>query len=328
MSLGFNRRLLLAAPALLTLRPARAQAWRPTQQVRVVVPAAPGGTTDIVGRMLANHLGPRWGQPVVVENRSGGGGTIGVNEIARARPDGHHILSGNIGPNSTAYALFRNLPYRPESLIPVSNVITGPNVLVVHPSVPANNVTELVAYLRANPGKLPCGNPGVGQSPHLSAALFAQLTGTEIVHVPFRGAAPAMIELLTGNISMMFDNLTTAMPHIQAGKVRALAVTSAARNPQLPDVPSLRETHMALASYDVSTWFGIFLPAGTPDAIVAELNAQIRALVELPDTQARFAQMGGFPAWTPPEAFKAFVAAEIEKWTAVIKRENLQLDIG
>lgn len=326
MPYSLRRRAVLATPALLAALPARAE-WRPSQQVRVVVPAAPGGTTDIVGRMLANFLQPRWGQPVVVENRSGGGGTIGVNEIARARPDGHHILSGNIGPNSTAYALFRNLPYRPDSLIPVSNVITGPNVLVVHPSMPARTVPELIAHLKANPGRVPCGNPGVGQSPHLSAALFAQLTGTEIVHVPFRGAAPAMIELIAGNIAMMFDNLTTAIPHIQAGKVRALAVTSAARNPQLPDLPALRETYPALASYDVSTWFGIFLPAGTPEPIVNELNAQIRAMVELPETQTRFTQMGGFGAWTPPAGFKTFVEAEIAKWTAVVKRENLQLDI-
>ena len=322
-----RRRAALAA-GLVPMLPRAARAdWRPTQQVRIVVPAAPGGTTDIVGRMLANFLTQRWGQPAVVENRSGGGGTIGVAEIARARPDGHHILSGNIGPNSTAYALFRNLPYRPDSLVPVSNVITGPNILVVHPSLPVSSVPELVAYLKANPGKVACGNPGVGQSPHLSAAWFAQLTGTEITHVPFRGAAPAMVELIAGNIGMMFDNLTTAMPHVQAGKVRALGVTSAARNPQLPNLPALRETMPELRDYDVSTWFGIFLPAATPDPIVAELNAQIRALVALPDTQARFTQMGGFSAWSEPQRFKAFVDAEIAKWTAVIEREKLQLDI-
>jgi tripartite-type tricarboxylate transporter receptor subunit TctC len=322
-----RRRAALAAGLVPVLPRAAWADWRPTQQVRIVVPAAPGGTTDIVGRMLANFLTQRWGQPAVVENRSGGGGTIGVAEIARARPDGHHILSGNIGPNSTAYALFRNLPYRPDSLIPVSNVITGPNILVVHPSLPVSSVPELVAYLKANPGKIACGNPGVGQSPHLSAAWFAQLTGTEITHVPFRGAAPAMVELIAGNIGMMFDNLTTAMPHVQAGKVRALGVTSAARNPQLPNLPALRETMPELSDYDVSTWFGIFLPAATPDPIVAELNAQIRALVALPDTQARFTQMGGFSAWSEPARFKAFVDAEIAKWTAVIEREKLQLDI-
>ncbi len=323
----FRRRAILAAPVLLVAGPARA-AWRPTQQVRIVVPAAPGGTTDIVGRLLANWLSPRWGQPVVVENRSGGGGTIGVAEIARARADGHHILSGNIGPNSTAYSLFRNLPYRPDSLAPVSNVITGPNILVVHPALPARSVPDLVAYLKANPGKVACGNPGVGQSPHLSAAWFAQLTGTEIVHVPFRGAAPAMVELIGGNIQMMFDNLTTAMPHVQAGTVRALAVTSARRNPQLPDLPALRETLPELASYDVSTWFGVFLPGAAPTEVVEELNAQIRAMVALPETQAKFAQMGGFGAWSPPAEFKAFVDAEIAKWAAVVQRERLEMDIN
>jgi tripartite-type tricarboxylate transporter receptor subunit TctC len=327
MPIALGRRAVLAAPALLAARPARAD-WRPTQQVRVVIPAAPGGTTDIVGRMLAAHLSPRWGQPVVAENRSGGGGTIGVNEVARARPDGHTILSGNIGPNSTAYSLFRNLPYRPDSLIPVSNVITGPNILVVHPSLPVRTVPELVAHLKRTPGQVTCGNPGVGQSPHLSAAWFAQLTGTEIVHVPFRGAAPAMVDLLAGNIAMMFDNLTTAMPHVHGGRVRALAVTSRDRNPQLPDIPAMRETMPELAAYDVSTWFGIFLPAATPDPIVAELNAQIRALVEAPETQARFTQMGGFGAWSPPAQFKAFVDAEIAKWAEVVRREKLEMDIN
>lgn len=326
---ALTRRAALAAASLAPLLPRAARAeWRPATQVRIVVPAAPGGTTDIVGRLLAAWLAPRWGQPVVVENRSGGGGTIGVNEIARARPDGHHILSGNIGPNATAFSLFRNLPYRPESLVPVSNVITGPNILVVHPSIPATTVPELVAHLKRNPGALACGNPGVGQSPHLSAAWFAQLTGTEITHVPFRGAAPAMVELIAGNIAMMFDNLTTAMPHVQSGRVRALAVTSAARNPQLPEIPALRETMPELRDYDVSTWFGIFLPAGAPEPVVAELNAQIKAMVEAPETQARFAQMGGFGAWSPPAQFKAFVEAEIAKWAAVVRREKLELDIN
>lgn len=327
MPTNVRRRLLLAAPAVLAAGPARAD-WRPTQQVRVIVPAAPGGTTDIVGRMLGNWLTPRWGQAVVVENRSGGGGTIGVAEVARARPDGHAILSGNIGPNATAYSLFRNLPYRPDSLTPVSNVITGPNILVVHPSLPAHSVPELVAYLKANPGRVACGNPGVGQSPHLSAAWFAQLTGTEITHVPFRGAAPAMVELIAGNIQMMFDNLTTAMPHVQAEKVRALAVTSANRNPQLPNLPAVRETLPELANYDVSTWFGVFLPAGVPADVLGELNAQIKAMVDQPETQAKFAQMGGFGAWSPPGQFKQFVDAEIAKWAAVVKREKLEMDIN
>ena len=316
--------LPLAAPAL-----ASAQAeWRPTQQVRIVVPAAPGGTTDIMARLLAAHLQARFGSAVVAENRSGAGGIIGTMEVVRAAPDGHTLLSGNIGPQSIAYSLFRNMQYQPSSLQPVCNMIRGPNVLVVHPSVPATTVPEFVAWLKANPGKFSFGSPGVGQSPHLSGVWFHQLTGTEGIHVPFRGAGPAAIELVAGNIQYMFDNLTTGIQQVRAGRVRALAVTSAERNSQLPDVPAMRETMPELAPYDVSTWFGIFAPAGTPAPIVSHLNAEIRTMVEAPEMTARFASMGGVAASGPVEEFTAFVAAEIEKWRTVISREGLQMDIG
>jgi tripartite-type tricarboxylate transporter receptor subunit TctC len=330
-----TRRATLALPLAATLpSPGRAQqgpagdGWRPTQPIRIIVPAAPAGTTDIMARLLAPHLNQRWGVAAVVENRSGGGGTIGTLEVVRAAPDGHTILSGNIGPQAIAYSLFRNLPYTPESLIPVSNMIIGPNVLVVHPSVPAKSVPELVAYLKSKPGQISYGSPGVGQSPHLSGVWFSQLTGTESIHVPFRGAGPAMVELVAGNIQYMFDNLTSAMEQIRAGKVRALAVTSAARNAQLPDLPSVRETMPELASYDVSTWFGMFLPARTPEPVVRALNAEIVSLVSRPETAERFAQMGGVPAASSPEKFQEFIAAEIRKWSEVIKREGLQIDIG
>lgn len=325
-----TRRAALALPALaLTPAAARAQdGWRPTQPMRIVVPAAPGGTTDIMARLLAAHLQPRWGVNVVAENRSGGGGVIGTMEVVRAAPDGHTLLSGNIGPQSIAYSLFRNLQYRPDSLAPVSNMIRGPNVLVVHPSVPARTVPEFVEHLRRNPGRLSYGSPGVGQSPHLSGVWFHQLTGTEGIHVPFRGAGPAAIELVAGNIQYMFDNLTTGIEQIRAGRVRALGVTSAERNPQLPGVPAIRETMPELAPYEVNTWFGMFVPAGTPAAAIRALNAEIVALVRQPDTEARFAQMGGVPAAGTPEEFAAFVRAEIEKWGGVIRREGLQMEVG
>jgi tripartite-type tricarboxylate transporter receptor subunit TctC len=328
-----SRRTTLALPLAALPVPGRAQqvaaeGWRPSQQIRIVVPAAPGGTTDIMARLLAAHLHQRWGVAAVAENRSGGGGTIGTLEVVRATPDGHTILSGNIGPQAIGYSLFRNLPYKPESLIPVSNMIRGPNVLVLHPSVPARTVPELVAHLKRNPGRISYGSPGVGQSPHLSGVWFSQLTGTEAIHVPFRGAGPAMVELVAGNIQYMFDNLTTAIEQIRAGKVRALAVTSAERNAQLPDLPALRETMPELASYDVSTWFGMFLPAGTPAPVVRSLNAEIVSLVERPETRERFAQMGGVPAASTPEKFQEFVTAEIRKWSEVIRREGLQIDIG
>ncbi len=322
-----TRRAALALPALLLPAAARAQAeWRPTQQMRVIVPAAPGGTTDIMARILAAHMQQRWGVNAVAENRSGGGGTIGTMEVVRAPADGHTLLSGNIGPQAIGYSLFRNLGYRPESLVPVGNMIRGPNVLVVHPSVPARTVPEFVAYLRANPGKLSYGSPGVGQSPHLSGVWFHQLTNTEGTHVPFRGAGPAAIELVAGNIQYMFDNLTTGIEQVRAGRVRALGVTSAERNPQLPDIPAIRETMPELAPYEVNTWFGMFAPANTPAPAVRAINAQINALLAMPETQARFAQMGGVAMPGTPEDFAAFVRAEIEKWQAVIRREGLQMD--
>lgn len=328
---AFHRRTLLRATGALALaglaKPALAQAgWKPPGPTRIIVPAAPGGTTDIMGRILASHIYGRHGISVVADNRSGGGGTIGTMEVVRANPDGTTILSGNIGPQAIAYSLFRNLQYTPDSLIPVSNMIIGPNVLVVHPSVPAKTVPEFVAWLKANPGKMSYGSPGVGQSPHLSGLWFSQLTGTDSIHVPYRGAGPAMVELMGGNIQFMFDNLTTAIQQIRAGKVRALGVTSADRNNQLPDLPALRETMPALAAYDVSTWFGMFLPARTPRPVVMGLNEEIKSLVLQPETASRFAEMGGVPAYGTPEEYAAFVKAETAKWATVIKTAGLQLD--
>jgi tripartite-type tricarboxylate transporter receptor subunit TctC len=327
---GIARRLLVgvvgaAAHAATT----RAQGgWRPSQTVRIVVPAAPGGTTDIMGRLLAAHLQQRWGQNAVADNKSGGGGTVGTMEVARARPDGHTILLGNIGPQAIAYSLFRNLQYRSEDLLPVSNMIRGPNVLVVHRSLPVSSVPEFVRHIRQNPGKLSYGTPGVGQSPHLSAVWFHQLTDTQGVPVHYRGAAPAMVALVGGEIQYMFDNLTTAVEQVRAGGVKALAVTSANRSPQLPELPALRETLPELADYDVSTWFGAFYPARVPDTAVRALNAEIKDLLDMPETRRRFAEMGGAPDHGTPEQFAAFVRAEIEKWRTVIRKEGLQLEAG
>lgn len=324
-----TRRATLALPGAVLAAPAIAQAeWRPTQPVRIIVPAAPGGTADIMARLLATHLQTRFGSNVVAENRSGAGGNIGTMEVIRSTPDGHTLLSGNIGPQAIAYSLFRNLQYTPASLAPVCGMIRGPNVLVVHPSVPAQTVPEFVAWLKANPGKMSYGSPGIGQSPHLSGVWFAQLTGTDSIHVPFRGAGPAAIELVAGNIQFMFDNLTSGIQQVRAGRVRALAVTSADRNPQLPDIPALRETMPELAGYDVNTWFGLFAPAGTPAPVIQRLNAETRGMIATPEMQARFAQMGGTPLAGTPEEFAAFVTSEIEKWRGVIRREGLQMDVS
>jgi tripartite-type tricarboxylate transporter receptor subunit TctC len=326
-----RRAALLAAPAILAATgAARAQgpapAWKPGQQVRIIVPAAAGGTTDIMGRLCAQHLQARWGTPVVVENRAGGGGTIGTMEMVRARPDGTTLLSGNIGPQAIAYSLFRNLPYRSEQILPVAGQIRGPNVLVVNANTPVRNMAEFAAWLRANPGKISYASTGVGQSPHLTPVWMLQLLNVEAIHVPFRGSAPAQIELLAGNVGFLVDNLTGVIEHIRAGRVRALAVSSAERNAELPDVPAMRETLPELANIEVNTWFGLFAPAGTPAEIVRSINAEINTLLDMPETQARFRQLGGVPLRFSPEEFAAFVRAETEKWGAVIRKEGLQLD--
>jgi tripartite-type tricarboxylate transporter receptor subunit TctC len=323
-----RRAALLAAPALVAaLRPARAQtAWKPSQQVRIIVPAAPGGTTDVMGRLCAQHLQARWGTPVVVENRAGGGGTIGTLEAVRSRPDGTTLLSGNIGPQAIAYSLFRNLPYRADQLMPIAGQIRGPNVLVVNAATPVRSMAELAAWLRAERGKVSYASTGVGQSTHLTPVWMLQLLNAEAIHVPFRGSAPAQVELLAGNVGFMVDNLTAVIEHVRSGKARALMVTSAERNAELPEVPTAREALPELANFEVNTWFGLFGPAGLPPEAVAAINAEMNALLEMSETQRRFAALGGVPLRLSPEEFAAWVRTETEKWGAVIRREGLQLD--
>ncbi len=328
MAMTTTRRAALAAPLLALPLAARAQSWRPPGQTRIIVPAAAGGTTDIMARILAQFLQPRWNIPVVVENRAGAGGTIGTLEMVRARPDGTTLMLGNIGPQAIAYALFRNMPYRAEQILPIAGTIAGPNVLVVNPSVPANSVAELAALLRAQPGRIPYASTGVGQSTHLSPVLMLQMLDAQAIHVPHRGSAPAQVDLLAGNVAFMIDNLTGIMGHIQSGRVRALAVTSRERNAMLPDVPAMRETMPELANYEVNTWFGLFGPAGLPPAAVTSLNAEVAALVALPETQRRFAELGGFAMQGSAEEFAAFVRSETAKWAEVIRKEGLQLDAG
>jgi tripartite-type tricarboxylate transporter receptor subunit TctC len=317
---------LLALPALVPA--ARAQGWRPTQPMRIIVPAAPGGTADISARLVAPWFQQFFGVNCVVENRSGAGGVIGTAEAVRAAPDGHTLLLGNIGPQAIGYSLYRSLPYRAADLLPISGTVRGPNVLVVHPSVPATTVAELVAHLKARPGQLSFGSPGVGQSPHLTGVWFCQATGTEAIHIPYRGAGPAMIELVAGNIQFMWDNLTSGIQQIRAGRVRALAVSSAERNPQLPDVPAAREAMPELAAFDVNTWFGIFAPAALPRPVAETLNDSMRQWQATEAVQARWREMGGASLHNTLEGFADFVARETAKWQSVIRREGLELEVG
>src|SRR3954452_1544334 len=291
-----SRRAVLAAGTTLTAaalaRSVNAADWRPSEQVRVIVPAAPGGTTDIMGRLLAQHLQVAWGQSTVVENKSGGGGTIAMTDFVRQKPDGHIIMIGNPGPNAIAYNIFRNISYKPDQLQPVSNMIRTTNIVSAHPSVPVKSIPELIAYLKANPDSVSYATSGTGQSPHLTAAWFLQLTGLKMAHVPFRGAGPALTAALGGQVQILFDNLFPSLPQIREGKLPGLATTMPERNPLSPDLPTMRESAPELARFDVSSWFGVFLPGGAPQGVLDALNAEVKTLLGRDDMKARIAEIG------------------------------------
>jgi len=317
-----------AVAAAPILRTARAAEWRPSGAIRILIPAAPGGATDIMGRLLAQHLQSTWNVSVVAENKSGAGGTIAMTELVRQKPDGQTLIIGNPGPAAIAFSVFRNLPYKPDQLLAVSNMIKIPNIVLVHPSVPVYSIAELIAYLKSNPGALSYGTSGTGQSPHLTAAWFLQLTGLQMTHVPFRGAAPALTAALGGQIPVLFDNLFPALPQAQAGKLRALAVTTLDRSLLAPDIPTIRESAPELSNFEVSSWFGVFLPSGAPAPVVDALNNAIKNLLEAPDIKARIVELGARPDYGTPNQFAGFVRDEIAKFGDIIRRENLQMDIN
>ena len=328
-----SRRRVLAAAAALSATAAlprlgQAADWRPTENVRLIVPAAAGGTTDVMGRLLAAHLQTAWGQSAIVENRSGGGGTIGTAEAVRQKGDGHTILVGNPGPNAIAYSIFRNMNYKADQLQPVSNLIRIPNIISAHPSVPIKSIADLIAYIKANPDKLTYGSSGVWQSPHLTMAWLLQLTGLKMVHVPFRGAGPALQAALSGDIQILSDNLFPSLPQVQDGKLNALAVTTPERSASAQNIPTVRETGPELAKFDVSSWFGIFLPKSAPPPVVDALNKEIKVFLEREDTRKNIAAMGARTDYGTPQQFSDFVQAETTKFAAIIKQEGLQMDVN
>jgi tripartite-type tricarboxylate transporter receptor subunit TctC len=318
----------LSTAAILPRASLGAGDWRPTETVRLIVPAAAGGTTDVMGRLLAAHLQTAWGQSAIVENRSGGGGTIGTVEVVRNKGDGHTILVGNPGPNAIAYTIFRNLSYKADQLQPVSNLIRIPNIVSAHPSTGIKSIPDLIAYIKANPDKLNYASSGVGQSPHLTGAWFLQLTGLKMVHVPFRGAGPALQAALAGDVQVLFDNLFPSLPQVQDGKLNGLCVTTSERSPSAPDIPTMRESAPELAKFDVSSWFGIFLPKSAPGPVVDALNKEIKVFLEREDIKKNIAALGARTDYGTPQQFSDFVAAETEKFAAIIKQEGLQMDVN
>ncbi|MDO9707071.1 Bug family tripartite tricarboxylate transporter substrate binding protein [Paracraurococcus lichenis] len=321
-----TRRSLLAAAATLPLaRAARAERWAPDRPLRLVAPFPPGGASDLVSRMLVEELGPALGQPIAVENRAGAGGAIGTEAVVRARPDGLTLLMGSQATHATNPALNPGLAFDPmRDTAVVAGICGVPAVLVVHPGVPARTVQDLVAMARAKPGELRYGSAGIGASTHLAAALFAHLAGIELTHVPYRGTGPAMQDLLGGRIEMLTDTLPTSLPHIQAGRLRALGVSTAARSASLPEVPTLAEA--GVEGYEALNWYAVYAPAGTPEPALARLHAEIAAAVARPRFQERLAQQGMLPFPGSREELAAYAAADRQRWTALVQATGIKPD--
>ncbi|WFU37886.1 tripartite tricarboxylate transporter substrate binding protein [Bradyrhizobium sp. CB82] len=324
-----RRRVLTGAAALSTaaILPRTSLAdWKPAENIRIIVPAAAGGSTDVMGRLLAAHLQTTWGQSAIVENRSGGGGTIGTAEAARAKADGHTILIGNPGPNAIAYSIFKNLSYKADQLQPVSNMIRIPNIVSAHPKTGIKSIAELIAILKANPDKFSYASSGVGQSPHLTGAWFLQLTGLKMTHIPFRGAGPALQAALAGDIQILFDNLYPSLPQVQNGTLNGLCVTTPERSELAPKLATMRESAPELANFDVSSWFGVFLPKSVPAPVLEALNLQVKAMLAREDIKKNIASMGARADYGTPQQFSDFVDAEARKFAGIIAKEGLQMD--
>jgi tripartite-type tricarboxylate transporter receptor subunit TctC len=297
----------------------------PARPVRIVVPFAAGATNDIVARLFAQKLSDQTRRPFTVENKPGGSGIHGAESVAKAAPDGYTLLLGNTSLLAIQVSLYAKLPYDPvQDFAPVSVLAISPSVLIVHPSVPAATVAELVAYAKAHPGKLNYASPGSGTPFHLSAELFQAQTGTRFVHVPYKGAAPAIADLISGHVQLMFDNIPSALPQIRSGKVRAIVITGAARLPLLPEVPTLAEA--GLPNAESVSWFAIVTPRGTPTAIIERLHAQIVQAERDPEVRQRLLDLGAEPVGNSPAEAAAHIRAEIAKWAKVVKESGAKPD--
>ena len=311
---------------------ARAQSGWPTKPVRIVVPFAAGGTTDILARAIAPELQRAFGPVFIVDNRPGAGGNTGAAEVAKAAPDGYTLLMGTVGTHAINPALYPKMPYdHIRDFAPVTLVAGVPNVVVMNPESArrygVNTIADLAKAARAHPGKLNVASSGNGTSIHLSAELFKSMTGTFMLHLPYRGSGPALIDLIAGNVDVMFDNLPSALPHIKGGKLKALAVTSAQRSAVLPDVPTVAEAGgPALAGFEASSWFGLLAPAGTPAEIVLRIQQEVAKSLAQPAVKERLLSQGAIPSGMTPAEFTAFIAAETKKWAQVVKVSGAKVD--
>jgi tripartite-type tricarboxylate transporter receptor subunit TctC len=327
-----RRALLLGGIAASLASPALAQAqWSPSRPIRLVVGFPPAGTTDIAARIIAEPLSQRLGQPVTIENRPGAGGNVGADVVAKGEADGHLLLMQTVSAGAINYQLYGpRIPYKPEDFAAVSLVVRVPNAIFVNPNVRATTLAELVALVRANPGRMNIGSSGVGTSLHMTGELLKLAANLDLTHVPFRGAGPMLQEIIAGRIEVGVDNLPSVIGHLREGRLRPLAVTTATRSPQLPDVPTTAEA--GFPTVEATAWFGVVAPARTPRPVIARLNREIEAILADPAIWGRMADLGGMRAdlapggGSTPEAFDAFIRAEVAKWSEVVRRSGATVD--
>jgi tripartite-type tricarboxylate transporter receptor subunit TctC len=325
-----RRSLVVVGAAALVAPSLRAQGAWPTKPVRIVVPFAPGGTTDILARALAPELAKAFGQSFVVENKAGAGGNLGADLVAKSPADGYTLLMGTVGTHAINPALYPKMPYdAAKDFAPVTLVAGVPNVLVMNPAkakaAAISDVRSLIAYARANPGKLNMASSGNGTSIHLSGELFKSMTGTYMVHFPYKGSGPALLDLIGGTMDLMFDNLPSALPQVKAGKLVALGVTSSERSAAIPDVPTVAEAG-PVPGFEATSWFGLLAPAGTPADIVQRVQQESARALASPALKERLLSQGAIPGGTSPAEFGRFIAAETKKWAAVVKASGAKVD--
>jgi len=316
--------LLFLAAALTAIPAALAQTY-PTKTVRMIVAFPPGGTTDILARATAQKLTEAFGQQVVIDNRPGAGGNIGTELVARSPADGYTLLASPGSTLTSNPAVYAKVPFDTvRDFAPVTIIAEVPNVLIVHPSLPVKTVKELIALAKTRPGQLAYASTGAGQSTHLSAELFKQMARVDMIHVPYKGSAPALTDMVAGQVTVMFDNMPSCLPFVKAGRLKAIAVTSTKRSPTTPELPTVAEA--ALPGFDVTVWFSVLAPANTPRDIVARLNGEIVKALKAPDMRERLSQQGAEPVGNTPEEFSAVIKRDLAKWSKLVKDANIRLD--
>ena len=324
----FSRRtglkaLAAAALSLSSMGAAMADSY-PSKPITMIVPFSAGGTTDILARIVGQALGQELGESIIIENKPGAGGNIGAQQAARSKADGYTLFMGTVGTHAINQSLYKKLPYDPlKDFAPLSRVANVPNLLVAHPSRPYKTVQEMIDFAKKNPGEVTYGSPGSGASPHVSGALFQSMTGAEITHIPYKGSAPAISDLLGNQIAIMFDNMPSAIQHVRSGKLRPIAVTSSQRSPELPDVPTIAEA--GVPGYEAMSWFGLWAVAGTPQPVLDKLHSSLAKVLQDPTVVKKIADQGGSISIDTPAQFEAFIKGEAAKWGKVVKESGAEV---